>query len=1063
MKHPLPHFRGRIPAPLDLHSQIEPSDSGSLRALHRLSSLIPILRGPLLSVFLCIVLLRPGRAEPVAAVPMERPVSKPFLNSHWSERDGLPGGSILDVDQSPDGSLWVVTRFGLRAFDGARFFVPEGLEGLSDQPVRRVFFDGNGQIWLQGQGSAYCLKPHPVSGYQKEELSASDVVKDGKNWVWWQYGSVIRGRLGGLEAVLPPGPVPDRKPLKMIPALWGAREGGVYQVDDRGNLWRGTLQGWNIIPGALPPDARIRWCEVFEDRQQRIWMSILTQSGEALLVHRTGQQWRTVFPSKAAKVPLAHCFHETLRGELLIGAEYGLLYRFTNIRSDPQLFRIVTHPEPIRAIHEDTLGNWWVGTEESGLRLICRDSNLLLTPTEATTDKKIDVVENLQAQAIGEREAFHIQSIALDSRDRLWAAAGAHGLFVREGNHLSALSQAPAVLQGGTYVNALAPSPRGMVVGGGNLLMLIDGEGRCVSGHDHSGRVGAASVKALAVDSSGGIWAGTDLGELLHLLPNATQPEIIPVGNPVFDLAVQTNRLWVIAGDQLRCWDRGHWEPVPLELETVRSPQSLFVDRQGRLTVVGSSEVAIWSGRKVAYLGPKQGVFPRVHSKVFEDLQSNLWLATDDGIMELNSAWIDRALAADRGHSQSTDTLEAVGRVIGFSLLSEIQLNSKRSAAPWVLPSGEVALPSNKGVLLVRQDGWDAGEQLPVVQNLVIPTGLGRTFNDSHEKNVVCIPEGYDSLVSLRRNLTATLQPPLVRYSILEDNHSWIQLGVVDSFRLVAPSKKQFSLRIQNKLPGGAWSPTHTTRVEVDQSANIPAAWRVSILGSFLVFGALMAWQSYRSSLQRRQIQLRALEGMQSDRVRIARSLHDDLGNRLSEIQLLTEQVIFNMEQQKQANPTIDRICSRSVEATEALDNLVWLLRDVSERAVDLGKHIERLARNYLNVCSVGLDFKILGEHDAEIGGWVRQLLIAATQELTRNAVRHGGATQVGIELRVSADWICYQITDNGGGFDVKSALALDRGLHNLLSRVRDVGGTVSVVSQPAHSVIIIRVPRVAR
>jgi signal transduction histidine kinase len=121
------------------------------------------------------------------------------------------------------------------------------------------------------------------------------------------------------------------------------------------------------------------------------------------------------------------------------------------------------------------------------------------------------------------------------------------------------------------------------------------------------------------------------------------------------------------------------------------------------------------------------------------------------------------------------------------------------------------------------------------------------------------------------------------------------------------------------------------------------------------------------------------------------------------------------------------------------------------------------LARNYLNVCSVGLDFKILGEHDAEIGGWVRQLLIAATQELTRNAVRHGGATQVGIELRVSADWICYQITDNGGGFDVKSALALDRGLHNLLSRVRDVGGTVSVVSQPAHSVIIIRVPRVAR
>ncbi len=994
---------------------------------------------------------------------MERPVSKPYLNSHWSERDGLPGGSILDLDQSPDGLLWVVTRFGLRAFDGARFFVPEGLESLSDQPVRRVFFDGNGQIWIQGQGSAYCLKPHPVSGYQKEEFSASDVVKDGKNWVWWQNGSVIRGRFGGLEAVLPPGPVPDRESLKMIPSLWGAREGGVYQVDDRGNLWRGTLQGWNIIPGALPPDAHVRWCEVFEDRQQRIWMSILTQSGEALLVHHTGQQWQTAFPSKAAKAPLVNCFHETLRGELLMGAEYGLLYRFTNIRSDPQLCRIATHPEPIRAIHEDTLGNWWVGAEESGLLLICQDSNLLLTPTAATTVNKLDVVENLQAQEIGEREAFHVQNIAWDSRGRLWAAAGAHGLFVREGDHLSALSQAPAVLQGGTYVNALAPSPRGVVVGGGNLLMLIDDEGRCVSGHDYSGRVGAASVKALAVDSSGGIWAGTDLGELLHLPPNITQPEVILVGKPVFDLAIQTNRLWVIAGDQLRCWDRGHWEPVPLELETVRNPQSLFVDRQGRLTVVGSSEVAIWDGRKAAYLGPKQGVFPQMHAKVFEDLQSNLWLATDAGILELNSAWIDRALAAEGGHAQSTGTLEPVGRVVHFSILSEIQLNSKRSAAPWVLPSGEVALPSTKGLLLVRLDGWDAAEQLPAVQNLGIHIGLDRAFNAGDKNKGVCIPEGFDSLVSLRRTLAATLQPPLVRYSTLEDNHSWIHLGVADSFYITPPSKKQFPLRIQNKLPGGAWGATHTTWLEVDRSSSIPTAWRVGILGSFLLLGVLVAWQSYHYSLHRRRVHVRFLEGIQADRVRIARSLHDDLGNRLSEIQLLVEQVILNREVQKRKDPTIDRVRSRSVDATEALDNLVWLLRDVSERAIDLSGHIERLARNYLSVCSVVLDFKIISGHDIEIGGWIRQLLIAATQELTRNAVRHGRATQVGIELRVSTDWICYQIEDNGGGFTVQSALALGRGLSSLLSRVGDYGGSVSLVSQPGHSVIVLRVPRGVR
>lgn len=1063
MKHPLPHFRDRIPAPLDLHSQPEPSDSGSLPALLRLSSLIPILRGTLLSVFLCVVLLRPGRAEPVAAVPMSRPVSKPYLNSHWSERDGLPDGSILDVHQSPDGLFWVSTRFGLRAFDGAHFFVPEGLESLSNQPVQRVFFDGNGQLWIQGKGTLYCLKPQPVSGYQKEELSASDVVKDGKNWVWWQNGAVIRGRLGGLEAVLPTGPVPNRESLKLMPTLWGAREGGVYQVDDQGNLWRGTLQGWVRIPGALPPEARVRSCEVFEDRQQRIWMSILTQSGEVLLVRRIGQQWQTAFPSKEAKIQLAHCFHETLQGELLIGAEHGLLYRFSDSRSGPQVFQITANPEPIRTIHEDTWGNWWVGAEESGLRLICRDSNGLLTPKAPATANLPDLVENLLVQEISERQIFPIRSIALDSRGRLWAAAGAHGLFVREGDHLGTLARAPAVLQGGTYISVLAPSPRGLVVGGGGLLMIIDEEGRGVPGHDHSGMVGPASVKALAVDDSGGIWAGTDSGELLHLPPNAAKPEVIPVENPIFDLAVQANRIWVIAGRRLRCWDRGHWEPLPLELEMVQNPQSLFVDRQGRLTVVGSSEVVIWNGRKVAYLGPEQGVFPQASSKVFQDLQSGLWLATDTGILELNSAWIDRALVSDRGHSQSTETLEAVGRVIQFSILSEIQLTSKLSAAPWVLSSGEVALPSNKGVLLVRQDGGRACEQPPAIQSVVINPSLGGTSNDSHEKTMDCIPEGVDSLVRLRWNLAATLQPPLVRYSTLEDNHSWIHLGVADSFRITPPSKKQFALRIQNKLPGGAWGATRTTWVEVDRSFSIPTAWRVGILGSFLLLGVLVAWQGYHYSLHRRKVNVRVLEGIQGDRVRIARNLHDDLGNRLSEIQLLVEQVILNREMQKQVDPTMDRVLSRSVDATEALDNLVWLLRDVSERAVDLSGHIERLAQNYLSVCSVGLDFKILTGHNIEIGGWIRQLLIAATQELTRNAVRHGRATQVGIELRISTDWVCYQIEDNGGGFVVQSALALRRGLYSLLTRVGDVGGSVSLVSQPGHSVIVLRVPRVVR
>ena len=216
MNHSFPDLAGQNPAVQD--PQTVSADSRRWLTLRSVDSWIRIFQSTLLSLVLPWFFLPSGLAEPGAAVPIEPSVSAPFLNSRWSERDGLPSGSILDLAQSPDGLLWVATRFGLRAFDGARFFLPEGLESLSDEPVQRALFDGNGQIWLCGQGTVYCLKPQPAGGYQKEELPASDVVQDGKGWVWWQNGGVIRGRFGSLEVVLPSRPVPKGESLERLPS-----------------------------------------------------------------------------------------------------------------------------------------------------------------------------------------------------------------------------------------------------------------------------------------------------------------------------------------------------------------------------------------------------------------------------------------------------------------------------------------------------------------------------------------------------------------------------------------------------------------------------------------------------------------------------------------------------------------------------------------------------------------------------------------------------------------------------------------------------------------------------
>ena len=429
----------------------------------------------------------------------------------------------------------------------------------------------------------------------------------------------------------------------------------------------------------------------------------------------------------------------------------------------------------------------------------------------------------------------------------------------------------------------------------------------------------------------------------------------------------------------------------------------------------------------------------------------------------MNSAWIERALTANPRGSGTVESTEAIGRVIPWATLSEIGLTAKRAGAPWTLPSGEVALPSNKGVLLVSLASDRPRRPGPQVRIASLRTGSRGLFEGAVSLTNVCIPDGVDLLVGLQRNLQANLHPPLLRYSSSQDVPVWSHLGDATAIRIDRPVGGRFPLRIQSKRFDGSWNEVGVTWVEVDQPHTLSGAWRAVIIGSILMLGALVVWQFYRSAFHQRSVRIRTLEGVQSDRLRIGRSLHDDLGNRLSEIQLLAEQVALFFTPGEPTSPMVERIRRRSVEATEALDNMVWLLRDVSEPAVDLGRHMELLARNYLDTCSVDLDYQVLAGQQFEIGGWVRQLLIAATQELTRNAVRHGRATRIEIRMRVSEDAVSYRVEDNGTGFDHRRAVTLGRGLSNLLGRVEDMGGTASVVSKFGASVILIQVPRVVR
>jgi hypothetical protein len=156
-----------------------------------------------------------------------------------------------------------------------------------------------------------------------------------------------------MEASFPSEPASKSKSVGLKWDLWGGREGGVYRVDDQGALWRGTPQGWTQIPGPLASGERVYRCGMFEDRQQRIWLSILTESKQLKLFTRTDGIWQRQPDDEASLFRSERCYHDTSRGAFLMGSDQGLIYHIQHEGKDRRIYKAFEYSEPIQAIHEE--------------------------------------------------------------------------------------------------------------------------------------------------------------------------------------------------------------------------------------------------------------------------------------------------------------------------------------------------------------------------------------------------------------------------------------------------------------------------------------------------------------------------------------------------------------------------------------------------------------------------------------------------------------------------------------------------------------------------------------
>ena len=226
--------------------------------------------------------------------------------------------------------------------------------------------------------------------------------------------------------------------------------------------------------------------------------------------------------------------------------------------------------------------------------------------------------------------------------------------------------------------------------------------------------------------------------------------------------------------------------------------------------------------------------------------------------------------------------------------------------------------------------------------------------------------------------------------------------------------------------------------------------------------------KQYEDQLKERQHELsrlsaQLLQAREDEKTRIARELHDELG------QLLTA-MKMDLGWVQERIPSADaEFATKARKMGETLDQTVTSVRRIAAdlrplMLDDLGltDAAAWLVEDFEKRSGLHCECKIANSTQSEdFDRNLANTVYRALQESLTNIARHAGATHVWILLRIDADGIRLEVEDNGRGVapgDIAKPHSL--GLKGMRERVFHIGGSLEVSSPPRGGTRVnVRVP----
>ena len=286
------------------------------------------------------------------------------------------------------------------------------------------------------------------------------------------------------------------------------------------------------------------------------------------------------------------------------------------------------------------------------------------------------------------------------------------------------------------------------------------------------------------------------------------------------------------------------------------------------------------------------------------------------------------------------------------------------------------------------------------------------------------------------------------RYLLEGSDTEWVDAGTRREafYTNLRPQTYTFKVNVSDR--DGGWTDNSSTISLIVQPTFTQTTWFYILIGCAGLCAIGGAWWLRLQAVRNR------FATILTERARVAREIHDgllqNLGSVAVELEVVTNELAGAPQPAVETLRQLRRRVTESVrEARESIEhlrstarlngNIVTALNELAT-SVSVGKVQCTVAsvRGTLRPCEPGIE----------------EQLLRIAREAVGNAVRHGHATQIAIELEYQKDAVLLSVTDDGCGFDPHDPACATHGhwgIASMRERAASVGGSFTITSRPGE------------